>query len=91
MMREMQESLGQLTLEELMTFVAVAEHSRFIEAANVLGRDATIISRRISRLEKNLGVRLLSRTTRKVALTEAGNQYYQRVRRILDDLGRRRE
>ncbi len=52
----------------------------------MVGRDATIISRRISRLEKKLGVRLLSRTTSKVALTEVGNQYYQRVRRILEDL-----
>ncbi|MBC3474998.1 LysR family transcriptional regulator [Pseudomonas taiwanensis] len=85
-MRNMQESITQLSLEELITFVAVAERSSFSEAARDIGRDPTQVSRRISQLEKTLGVRLLSRTTRRVALTEAGALYYQRVRGVLDEL-----
>lgn len=85
-MHSLHELLTRFNLEDLVTFVAVAEHSSFSDAANAIGRDPTIVSRRVSRLEKNLGVRLLSRTTRKVALTEAGSQYYRRVRGVLDEL-----
>lgn len=85
-MHSLHELLTRFNLEDLVTFVAVAEHSSFSDAANAIGRDPTIVSRRVTRLEKNLGVRLLSRTTRKVALTEAGSQYYRRVRGVLDEL-----
>lgn len=44
------------------------------------------MSRRVSRLEKNFDVRLLSRTTRRVALIEVGSQYYPRVRGVFDEL-----
>jgi DNA-binding transcriptional LysR family regulator len=83
----MQELLERGGLEVLAAFVAVAETGSFTEAAKRLGRDASIISRRVSQLEQQLGVRLLSRTTRRVALTEAGTLYHRRVQGILDELG----
>lgn len=73
-------------LEELTAFVAVAEAQSFVKAAGALGRDASVLSRRVSQLEARLGVRLLARTTRRVALTEVGSAYYQRVRSLLDEL-----
>jgi len=86
MMQNLQEMIAKVSLEELSTFVAVVEALSFTEAAKVIGRDATIISRRIGHLEERLGVRLLSRTTRRVAPTEAGAVYYQRIRALLDEL-----
>lgn len=85
-MHKMQELLGRVTLDELSAFVAVVEAHSFTGAAKVIGRDATIISRRIGQLEERLGVRLLSRTTRRVALTEVGTLFYQRIRTLLDEL-----
>lgn len=82
----MQELLDRVSLEELASFVAVAEASSFTDAARKIGRDATVISRRVGQLEQRLGVRLLSRTTRRVATTEVGALYYRRVRGLLDDL-----
>ncbi|WP_258394913.1 LysR family transcriptional regulator [Pseudomonas fluorescens] len=73
-------------MDELSAFVAVAETSSFTAAAKVVGRDATILSRRLTQLEARLGVQLLSRTTRQVNLTEVGALYYQSVRALLDDL-----
>lgn len=82
----MQELLERGGLELLAAFVAVAENGSFAEAAKKLGRDASIVSRRVSQLEQQLGVRLLSRTTRRVALTEVGALYYRRVQASLDEL-----
>lgn len=85
-MHIMQELLERGGLELLAAFVAVAENGSFAEAAKKLGRDASIVSRRVSQLEQHLGVRLLSRTTRRVALTEVGALYYRRVQASLDEL-----
>jgi DNA-binding transcriptional LysR family regulator len=73
-------------LEEIEAFVAVAELGGFAAAAKKIGRDASVISRRVSQLEARLGVRLLVRTTRRVALTEAGESYLKRVQVILEEL-----
>ncbi|PJX44853.1 MULTISPECIES: LysR family transcriptional regulator [unclassified Klebsiella] len=72
--------------DELMAFVCVAEAGSFIGASFRLERDASVISRRVSHLEKKLGVRLLVRTTRSVTLTEAGTWFLQRARTALDEL-----
>lgn len=72
--------------DELMAFVCVAEAGSFIGASLRLDRDASVISRRVSHLEKKLGVRLLVRTTRSVTLTEAGTWFLQRARTALDEL-----
>jgi len=73
-------------LDDLLAFVAVARTGSFKVAAKQLGRDASVISRRISQLEARLGVKLLTRTTRSVALTEAGSMYFQRLRLPLEDI-----
>ncbi len=82
----MQELLESGGLEMLAAFVAVADTGSFTAAATKLGRDASIVSRRVSQLEQHLGVSLLSRTTRRVALTEVGSRYYGRVQSILEEL-----
>jgi len=61
-------------------FVRVVETHSFTAAAEALGREKSSISRAIARLESDLGVRLLQRTTRKLALTDAGQAFYERVR-----------
>jgi DNA-binding transcriptional LysR family regulator len=81
----MQETGGP-RLEQIEAFAAVAEHGGFAAAAKVLGRDPSIVSRRVSALEARLGVRLLARTTRRVVLTEAGAAYLSRVQAILAEL-----
>lgn len=73
-------------VDDLVTFVAVARAGSFKAAAAALGRDASVISRRITHLEQSLGVRLLIRTTRSLSLTEAGAFYFNRLRVSLDDL-----
>ncbi len=82
----MQELKGRTELEGIEAFVAVAELGGFSAAAIRMERDASIISRRVSQLEARLGVRLLARTTRRVALTEVGEIYLRRVQVILEEL-----
>jgi len=79
-----------LNIEELTAFVAVVENHGFAGAGRALGRDATVISRRIRQLEIRLGTRLLARTTRHVALTEAGEFFFKRVKGLLDELNNAR-
>jgi DNA-binding transcriptional LysR family regulator len=62
----------ELPLNALVTFECVARHLRFARAADELGVTPTSVSKTIAELEERLGVRLLNRTTRSVALTEAG-------------------
>lgn len=81
----MQERTGA-HLEQIEAFAAVAEHGGFTAAARALGRDASVVSRRLDALEARLGVRLLSRTTRRVALTETGTSYLRRVQAILAEM-----
>ena len=72
--------------DDLVAFAAVAEAGSFTGASGRLRRDASVISRRVSHLERRLGVRLLVRTTRSVTLTEAGTYFLRRVRSGLDEL-----
>jgi DNA-binding transcriptional LysR family regulator len=80
--------LVQVKFEELRAFQLVAETGSYADAARVLGRDASIISRRISSLEAALGVVLVSRSPRNISLTQAGAAYLPKVVTILDDLDR---
>lgn len=73
-------------LNEIRAFVALAESGSFAGAAKVVGRDPTVVSRRLSALETRLGIRLVERTTRRIELTEAGKAYLTRVRSLLDEL-----
>jgi DNA-binding transcriptional LysR family regulator len=66
---------------EVAVFARVVEAGSFTKAAAALGVPKSTVSRRVSRLEQTLGVRLLQRTTRKLSLTDAGADYYDRVSR----------
>lgn len=67
-------------------FVRVVEAGSFTAAAAALALPKSSVSRSVARLEGELGVRLLQRTTRSVHLTDAGHAYYQRVARALSGL-----
>src|SRR5437588_8408111 len=73
-------------LRTLAIFVKVAERRSFVRAAEDLGITQSGVSNAINRLEDQLGVRLLARTTRRVGLTEDGAAYFERCRQILADL-----
>lgn len=64
-------------LTDLATFVAVVDQRGFSAAARLLGLGKAVVSKRISRLEARLGLRLLQRTTRAMSLTEAGRLLYE--------------
>jgi DNA-binding transcriptional LysR family regulator len=73
-------------LRTLAIFVKVAERKSFVGAAAELGITQSGVSNAISRLEDQLGVRLLARTTRRVGLTEDGAAFFERCRQLLADL-----
>lgn len=77
---------GRLDLNDLLVFEAVAETSGFTSAADRLGVATGKVSVEISRLESRLGVTLFSRTTRKVALTDAGQALYEACKPLLQGL-----
>ncbi len=72
-------------LNDMALFVEVVKAKGFRGAAEVLGMPNSTLSRRISALEKAIGLRLLHRTTRKVEPTEAGQIYFERCKRIVDE------
>jgi len=72
--------------EELEAFVAVVDRHGFSHAADKLGVAKSILSRRVSDLEKRLGVQLMHRTTRRQSLTDAGRHFYERAVNLLSDL-----
>jgi DNA-binding transcriptional LysR family regulator len=67
-------------------FVKAVETGSLSAAARALDQSLPAVSRGISALEKQLGGRLLVRTTRRISLTEAGRTYYERAKRMLGDL-----
>jgi DNA-binding transcriptional LysR family regulator len=73
---------------ELSAFVAVAEHRNFTKAAAQLGISRPSLSHTIRSLEERLGVRLLNRTTRSVALTDAGERLLADTQPVLDGIDR---
>lgn len=75
-----------MDLNHVSVFVRVVELESFTAAANQLGLPKSSVSRTVTRLEEDLGVRLLQRTTRKLHLTEAGQAYYERARLALSGL-----
>ncbi len=71
---------------DMRAFVGVVEHQSFSAAAARLGLTPSAVSKLVSRLEDRLGVRLLHRTTRRLALTSEGEVYFARARQILADI-----
>jgi DNA-binding transcriptional LysR family regulator len=70
---------------ELTAFMAVAEERNFTRAAKQIGISTATLSQTIRALEERLGVRLLNRTTRSVAPTEAGERLLSRLKPVLED------
>ena len=70
----------QLDLARLQAFVTVVHRGSFTAAAEVLGTDKARVSRAVSALERELGLKLLERTTRALALTDAGRSVAERAR-----------
>lgn len=73
-------------LEELQSFVAVADAGGVTAAARRLGLTKSIVSRRLVRLEQDLGVQLLLRTTRGAALTDAGATFRDHAAQVVTEL-----
>ncbi|CAI1848834.1 LysR family transcriptional regulator [Serratia fonticola] len=74
------------SLTSILSFVKTAESLSFVSAARAIGISATAVGKNVARLEGSLNVRLFQRSTRKVSLTVEGEMFYQRCRKILDDL-----
>jgi DNA-binding transcriptional LysR family regulator len=73
-------------LTALATFLAVAEERSFTRAAKRQGVSPSAVSHAIRTLEEELGVRLIARTTRSVALTEAGHEFLRRLKPALTEV-----
>lgn len=72
-------------LNDMALFVDVVKAMSFRRASEATGVPTSTLSRRISTLEKQIGLRLLHRTTRRIELTESGQIYYERCRRIVEE------
>ena len=72
-----------MDLNRIRLFVRVAEAGSFTAAARIVGLPKSSVSRGVAALERDLGVRLIQRTTRRLHLTEAGRAYYESVSRAL--------
>jgi DNA-binding transcriptional LysR family regulator len=72
--------------EQMRAFAGVVESGGFTSATARTGMSRAVVSRNIIELEERLGARLLNRTTRQVSLTDAGRLFYEKCRRILDEL-----
>src|SRR5512142_795420 len=75
------------TLAGMRAFTAVVDAGSFAKAAERLDLSRGMTSRYVAQVEAHLGVRLLNRTTRRLSLTEAGNDYYQRASQVLALVG----
>lgn len=73
-------------LEAMAVLLAVVDKGSFTGAARALGMPLTSVSRKVGELEAHLGTRLLARSTRRLALTDAGLTYVAVARRILDEV-----
>lgn len=79
------------SLDDILTFVRVVEQGSFQAAGKVQHISKSLVSKRITRLEQQLGVQLLYRSTRRLDLTEAGQHYYEKVKSIPIQLEAARE
>ena len=75
-----------LKLDSVAAFIAIAEAGSISAAARRMELSKSVVSERMNDLERHLGTRLLERTTRNVTMTEEGRTFYERARRILQDV-----
>ncbi len=75
-----------LKLESAVAFVAVAEAGSISEAARRLALSKSIVSERVTELERVLGAKLVQRTTRRLSVTEEGSAFYERAKRIVREV-----
>ncbi|MDF2152646.1 LysR family transcriptional regulator [Vibrio sp. CAU 1672] len=73
-------------IDTMKAFVTVAEEGSFTKAGDKLGTSNQLVSKYVSNLEEHLSTRLFNRTTRRVHLTEAGEQCYQQTKLILESV-----
>lgn len=78
--------IAAMDLDGIAIFVKVLQAGSFSQAAKLLGMPNSTVSAKVSALEKRLGVTLLQRTTRKLRATQAGEVYFQRSVRALEEL-----
>lgn len=74
-------------LEAMEILVAAVEAGSLSAASRRLGTPLATVSRKVSELEAHLGTRLLTRSSRRLTLTDAGRSYFAACKRVLDDLG----
>lgn len=74
-----------VSLDRFDTFKAVVEAGSLTAAAETLGQTRAVVSFNLKRLEEELGVTLLTRSTRQLALTDAGERFYRRCLLTLDE------
>ena len=72
--------------EVMQAFIAVCDAQGFSAGARKLGMSPSVVTRLVAGLESRLGIRLLQRTTRSVRLTDAGERYLERARRIVAEV-----
>ena len=73
-------------LQSMRVFARVVDEGGFAAAARALNISATVVTRLVADLEEHLGARLINRTTRRLALTDTGESYLDRVRHILNEV-----
>lgn len=73
-------------LSGMLAFVKTAELGSFVAAGRALEISASAVGKGVARLEQEVGVRLLQRSTRRIQLTAEGRLFHERCRRVLDDL-----
>lgn len=76
---------ANLRIDFIETFIAIVEAGSMREAGRRLGLSKSVISQRLGSLELALNVRLLSRSTRQLALTDSGRNFFERCQRIIDE------
>jgi len=72
--------------EEMQTFIRIVDAGSITKAAEQMNTVKSAVSRRLTDLEKRLGVSLITRTTRTQTLTNSGKSYYEQCVRLIDDL-----
>ncbi|TWS01257.1 LysR family transcriptional regulator, partial [Pseudomonas mandelii] len=74
------------SLTSLVAFVKTADALSFVNAGQAMGISASAVGKNVAKLEASLQVRLFHRSTRKVSLTPEGALFYERCKRVLDEL-----